>query len=252
MINLTSFTLAYRSPPVSVGQLLDFFESVPRLREVVIRSSTPISGTPNGRLVSLACLKRMDVSGHPSSNLFDHLLIPVGAHLAMGVDLLPRPPIEGRPPRFPDNLGNFPNFTAIKYVYTPRCMRFSGPNGAVSLTSKNRPDCPLLGFLAQLDTSKTESLEFELGRYESSDSIYQTLLPMKNLRTLRLVSCIGPYTFLRALDPSMNLLGAMACPRLEELFIVRGGTLLQARCGNGGGEGVEGSETRDREDHQPG
>ena len=67
MVNLTLLTLTYRSPPVSIGQLLDFFESAPHLCEVDIFPTTPISGTRTGRLVPLTCLQRMDTSGHSSS-----------------------------------------------------------------------------------------------------------------------------------------------------------------------------------------
>jgi len=99
MVNLTSFRLVHdHGAPVLVKQLLDLFESAPHLREVKLNSPIRISSTENGRLVSLAWLKRMGVTGYGSSlPLLDHLLIPAGARLAIWVDL-PNHLVEGHPP----------------------------------------------------------------------------------------------------------------------------------------------------------
>ena len=218
--NLTSFTFAYTSPPVSLAQLLDFFEGAPRLREVDIFSSIPIFGVRNGQPVPLPCLQRMDTSSHASSHLFDHLLIPVGARLTMGVDRLPRPAIGGRRPSFLDNLRNLPNFTTITFACGPACMGLSGPNGAITMVSRDHQDRPWLECLAHLDTSKTERLEIKYHEYQSSVPIYQALIPMKDLRTLKLDCSLGLDIFLGALDPSFSSSGAVACPRLEEIAIV--------------------------------
>ena len=101
MVDLTSLKLVDTSP-VSMIQLLDFFESAPRLREVELRFKTPTSGGEDGRLVSLAHLESMSIDGGPSSTLLDHLLIPVGTSLAVEV-VLPSPLVEDHP-RFLDNL----------------------------------------------------------------------------------------------------------------------------------------------------
>ena len=217
MANLTSFVMGYKLPPVSVSQLIDFLESAPRLREIDILSSSPISGARNGRLVSLASLQRMNTGGHPSSHLFDHLLIPVGVRLKMGVAQIPSPTIDGRRPRFIDNLGNLSNFTTIKLICKPARMEFSGPNGVVSMVSQDHRDRSLLEPLALFDTSKTERLELERGEYRSSNPIYQALLPMKGLRTLRFDWNVN---FIRALDPTVSPSGTVVCPILEELVIV--------------------------------
>jgi len=84
MVNPTSFALAHASRvESSVGQLLDFFESAPRLRKIQLHPATPTSGIHGRRSVSLACLKRMDIVGGGSpALLLDHLLIPVDAKLA--------------------------------------------------------------------------------------------------------------------------------------------------------------------------
>ena len=83
MVNLTSFIPSYAPPGVvSVKRLLEFLENAPYLEEVGLYSVTPTTDTQNGRLVSLACLKSIDIDDDkPSSLLLDHLLIPVGAKL---------------------------------------------------------------------------------------------------------------------------------------------------------------------------
>jgi len=81
MVNLTPFALGYGSPEVSAGQLLDFFECAPYLREIDTRYIATTPHVQNEWLVPLACLQRMDAGAYPSSHFFDHLLIPVGAHL---------------------------------------------------------------------------------------------------------------------------------------------------------------------------
>jgi len=216
MANLTSFLLVHTSP-ISVGQVLDFFESAPHLREVTLYFPTPTTGDRHGRLVPLACLKRMYASSLLSSFLFDHLLIPVGARLTMEVDL-PIPSAERRPPKFFDNLRNLPDFTVIKLTDDP-CMQFSGPNGEVFMAPRVKDTCLVLDSLAYFDTSKTERLEIKCGESPNSDSLYRALLPMKNLRTLVLTRCIDPHIFVQALHPSMGPSGAVVCPELEELII---------------------------------
>ena len=109
MVNLTSFMLVHTSP-ISVRKLLDFFEGAHCLREVELHSVIPTSGAQYGRLVSLAHLKTMYITGGgPSSLLLD--------------------------PKFLDNLRNLPNFTTAQlYDGGPNShMLFSGPNGQVKI-----------------------------------------------------------------------------------------------------------------------
>jgi len=234
MVNLTSFELVHPSP-ISAREILDFFESAPRLRTVEIDSEIQTSGAQNGRLVPLECLKRMEITGGESSPLLDHTLIPAGARLAIWVDL-PNHPTEGHSPRFFDNLKNLPGFTTIKLygsTYTTMdpdaIMRFSGPNGEVTMTPMTIPQADETGFLleslTQLDTSKVERLKIDLGDLLSSDPLYRALLPMKDLSTLTLSRCINPHVFTRALDPGMSPSGVVpVCPKLEELVIEYRGT----------------------------
>jgi hypothetical protein len=173
----------------------------------------------------------MGITGRgPATLLLDHLLIPVGARLAVEVDL----PIKNHPPRFLDNLRNFPDFTDIhlringEYIQ----MQFSGPNGEVCMIPRShRVDkaCLALESLDQFDTSGAERLKIHRGYSPSSDLPYRVLLPMKHLRTLTLYHCESPHIFVHALHPTMNSSGAVVCPKLEELAIVCYNTTLDMK-----------------------
>ena len=226
MINLTSFTLSHTPPgTVSVGQLLDFFESAPYLEEVEHRFATPTTGAQDCRLVSLAYLKSMCIEDDdPPSVLLDHLLIPVGANLEIRADLVGSV-IGGHLPRSLDNLKNFSDFTTIRLrhgEFHPR-MKFSGPNGEVNMTLRTCRDDPTnltLGSLAEFDTSKTEQLEIDDGYLLTRDPVYQALLPMKDLRTLTFSRCANLDIFIRALHPATGSSEVVVCPKLEELVLV--------------------------------
>ena len=229
MAALTSFTLVGTSP-VSVGHLLDFLESAPRLQDVELCFEISTSGAAeDGRLVSLAHLRFMSIKDGSSSVLLDHLLIPVGADLTVLVDL-PRPTTEH--PRFLDNLRNLSDFTAIKLNsgYRPQ-IEFRGPNGKVTMAltteaALGRGTCLTLGFLAQFDTSKTEWLRIDFSGLPPSHP-HHTILPMKNLRTLELHQCETPHDFIHALDPSKSPSGFMLCPKLEALVIISEATFVK-------------------------
>jgi len=216
MVNLTSF-LVVNGSPISIKEFLDFFEGAPYLREVSLLSIIPTTDFQSGRLVPLACLKRMDLGGFLSSLLLDHLLIPVGARLTMGVHL-PTPPAVGRPPRFFDNLRNFPDSTTIELHNELKRIHFSGPNGEVWMAPNVNGTCSMLESLANFDTSKTERLEIKCGKSPTSDPLHRALLPMKDLRTLTLNRCENPHVFVQALHPSMSSSGVVV-PKLEELVI---------------------------------
>jgi len=227
MINLTSFMLCHASPAdVSVRRLLDFFESAPRLRKIELNYATPISGpAQNGRLVTLACLKRMIIYGNkPSSLLLDHLLIPVGAKLTTMNDsrgLL----IEDHLPRFLDNLRNLSNFTKINLRVdgSSSRMRFTGPNGQVSMNHMSlRTDTtpPMLEYLVRFDTSKAERLQIFRANPSSVFPLLHALLPMENLRSLTVYQCKNLYAFAHALRTTSGSSGILVCPKLEELVLV--------------------------------
>ena len=225
MVNLTSFTMYRLSPQgVTITQLLDFFEGAPRLHEVDLYSVTLSSGVQKGRLVSLACLKKMAIAYCRSpSVLLDHLVIPVGAQLRIEAKLLSSL-IGDLLPRSLDNLKNFPNFTAIKLSIDgpfQDLMTFDGPNGQVSMILGTDSRISLiLESLAQLDTSKTERFRIEDKISLSGEVVYRALLPMGDLRALTLYECYSLHVFIRALHPSANLPDVVVCPKLQELVLV--------------------------------
>ena len=229
MVNLTSFTLSHTPPgAVSVGQLLDFFESAPHLRRIKLRRVQLrfATGVQNGRLVSLACLKSMDIDDNgPSSVLLDHLLVPVGAELDIEGDLVSSL-IGELLPRSLDSLKNFSNVTAVKLnlLSQPYArMIFSGPNGRVSTTFKtfrdDRTDF-LFESLAQFDNLKTERFEIHYGEPPSGVLLHRTLLSMADLGTVKLYKCTSPHIFIHALQSGESSSEVMVCPRLEELVLV--------------------------------
>jgi hypothetical protein len=222
MVNLTSFELWHTTPDdFSIRQLLDFFESAPRLRTIDLLHATPTSGAQHGRLVSLDCLKSMAVIGDETpSLLLDHLIIPVGAKLSTQGG----PLNEGLLPRSLDNLKNLSGFTDINLHIdgSDPYIRFSGPNGQVRMYIHPNDDTTrlMLESLARFDTSKTERLQIDYGHSHSRDPPYQALHPMDHLRTLILYRCTSPDIFIHALDPNTNSSGVAVCPELEELILV--------------------------------
>jgi len=227
MVNLTSFTLAHVLPvDVSVRRLLDFFESTPHLHNVLLFHTTPTFGAQNGRLVSLARLKKMQIIGdEPSSLLLDHLLIPVGAELTTQIRFW-LPLVETHLPRSLDNLKNLHNFTEISIHLATHNSQigFTGPNGKVSsvptaVWSGNIAQ-PVLESLTKFDTLKTERMEI-FCRPPPRGTTYRALLPMENLRHLTISQPKSHYVFISTLDPSLNSSDVMVCPRLEELILSR-------------------------------
>jgi hypothetical protein len=233
MANLTSFMLRRTSPgEFTVKHLLDFFESTPHLRKVHLHSATPTSSAQDERLVSMACLETIEITGVGSvSILLDHLLIPVGARLTIEVDP-PSPPTNNHALGFLGNLKNFPGFTTVDLCspgdWRPH-IQFSGPNGQVKMIPRiSRVDETrlVLEFLDQFDTSRVEQLRIGRGDFPSTDPPHRALLPMKHLRTITLRHCGDSHVFIHALHPNMSSSGVVVCPELEELVIVRDGGVL--------------------------
>ena len=70
MVNLTAFALAHMPPgEISVRRVLDFLEGAPHLREAEFRITALTSGAQTERLVSLACLKWMEIDNCGPSSL---------------------------------------------------------------------------------------------------------------------------------------------------------------------------------------
>jgi len=220
MVNLTSIAL-HNLPPEShtIRQLLDFFESAPRLRKVYLASATPTTDGQIGRLVSLGCLKRMVILfGQPASRLLSHLLVPVDAKLTIWGDSFQRI-IEHHLPRSLGNLRNISDITNIHFTNNSR-IKLSGPSGQLIMAS--RLDAARLGLeaLGRFDTSKIERLEVVSNDYPLTRPSYRGLNHLKALRTLTLSRCRNPYTFMSAFSPSTDTLGLVPCPRLEEIVLV--------------------------------
>ena len=220
MVNLTSVVLCHTSPGgPSIRQLLDFFESTPRLCKIKLDSATPVNCGQIGRLVSLAYLNRMKILWGSPSSLLDHLLIPIGAKLSLRGESFRRI-IEDHLPGSLDNLRNISNITKIRlsagdYAY----VQLSGPSGQFSMAS--RVDARS-GFecLVRLDTSKVERLEIVGINHLLMRPSYRGLLSLENLRALTFSLCKSPYTFMDALNPDTVSSDVMPCPKLEEIVLI--------------------------------
>jgi len=211
MINLTSFTLGYASLGDSfVGPLLDFFESAPRLSKIRLHLATPTVGAQRGRLVSLPCLKRMDiVGGGQSSLLLDHLLIPVGAKFA-------------GPLHLPSSLSRLWELSGFKIHVHVRevcpSIRFGGPDGRINLVPTNprtTDTCRVPESLARFDPSNVERLRLTGGdlMQQSGRAVRRVFRLMKHLRALTIHRCKHVSHFIPTLDD------IDVCPELEELVI---------------------------------
>ena len=217
MVNLTSFTLICTSQgDTSVMQLLDFFESAPRLRKIQLHFEVPTFGPYAGRPVSLPCLKRMDIVGdEPLALLFDHLLVPADAKLTTEVD-----------PRYsdylPDTLENIRNLTGFRVQMHVRefypSIRVTGPAGETSIVPATRraaTTCRVLESLTQFVPSKIERLKLIGGDIllRGGCTLYWVLFSMKNLRTLTVSRCKNLSFLIGSLD-EIDM-----CPKLEELVL---------------------------------
>ena len=222
MANLTTFALGYvLSPRVTIGQLLDFFESAPRLLNIELTFATPTDGIQNGRLVPLTCLRRLHICEFLSSSLLlDHLLIPAGAKMATYISL-PGPRFEDHFPRSLDNLKNLPDFTKICLHFQSHLtsVKLAGPNGRICMAATHpRHEVTRLvpQSLALLDTSKTNWLEIIKGDPLSQD-LHRAFLPIENLQSLTLSLCKNVHLLILALCPGPNSTDPIPCPKLERL-----------------------------------
>jgi len=218
MVNLTSFALVYQAlGGTSIKWLLDFLESTPRLRKIQLATLT-LSGH-SGRLVSLPCLRRMDIIGGESpGHLFDNLLIPIGAKLTTQGDprhstYLPNSFKEIRA------LTGFRVHLHVRGNY-PR-IQISGQTGEINIipvTSRATvisDTCRVLESLAKFDPSKTERLRLAGGDLflQEGRTVYQLLLPMTGLRTITISRCRNP-------SQLFWLLGnTELCTKLEEIVL---------------------------------
>ena len=209
MINLTSFTLDYATSGESqLGPFLDFFESAPNLRKILLRFATPTFGS-SGRLVSLAHLRRMDIIGGNPSPLLNNLLIPANAKLA-------------GPFHPPSSSGHLWQLSGFRIhvgigVICPN-IRFGGPDGHITVVSafpQSNTTCQVLESLAQFDPSNIEQLRLTDGDLMERDGCisHWMLFCMKRLRTLTILQCDNLSRFISC------LVRTDMCPELEELVL---------------------------------
>ena len=225
LVNLTSFTLAFLPPGSSTTQLLDFFESAPRLRQVELIYVSPAPIDQNERIVSLTCLKEILICDRqPTSPFIGHLLIPAGASLHTEIES--HSWIEDHLPRSLRNLRNLSNFTQLRLrfrVDDPGFdIKFVGPNGKIRITSIFSvvdPAGVVLEFLDWFDTSTVDTLEVTSCDYMPQDLTYRLLLPMRFLRALTISPCDTMCPFARALNPDLDLENVLVCPKLEKLVL---------------------------------
>jgi hypothetical protein len=225
MNNLTSFSCALPFSlgfTISVGQILDFLENSPRLVRVGLSFAAPSPGVQGERLVGLAHLRTLFISGsQPPCLLLNHLIVPVGANVSTKFDS-PGPFIEDHLLRSLDNLRNFSHFTEIRLCYNPLHVstQFTGPNGQVCIASSSpRSDAEktVPRSLAKLDISKTRRLEIVEGSL--TIELHEALVSMKNLRTLVISRCNDTPGFLLGLHFISSLKCSVICPKLEELVL---------------------------------
>jgi len=226
--NLTVFEFRHASgiaDPLFAGQLLDFFESAPLLRKIALHDSIPTSSAvPSGRVIPLLNLRKLIIDGLPAHSTFlDHLPIPTGASLSLDFSF------HSGGPSIPICLTN--DFKYLHHITTINLtvnapeltrMRLKGPGGELR-TCGSRNIVLLFQSLCKFDLSKARRLS--VTKYPttpeaefSQSLIFQTLLLMKNLRTLTLTK-LDNLPFICALNPKRNESHTVPCSDLEELVL---------------------------------
>lgn len=239
LANLTCFKLSHfpaTVDPPFVTRLLDFLESAPLLSEIYLLQSIPISSNaPPERLISLPHLTNLTtISQLTQSALLNHLSIPKGALLVVEFGFSgTNSPIPDNLPKTLNNLNNLSHITEINMSLdtTEKAVRLRGPSGELQMygtwTAGNLSSHVLeRRFFRSLDKfnlSKVRSLVLTKFTAPSANeiqktSVFQTLLLMKDLRTLTLIKC-NNLAFIRALDPEENTSGTILCPDLQELTL---------------------------------
>lgn len=232
--NLQVITLKICSPKYTVTQLLDLFESAPRLCTVELVSSIKSpSNAPPERIVPLHHLKALTIHTAQPSILLGHLRIPVGVSLVLKLLLH-----GGEPPSLDYLLEGSPNFNNLSDITSVNLscgielkhIQLSGPNGSLHMTVVWKgvdfpwftQDCQFLHWaLSHRISSAIQRLvvstytHLRPAKVEECP-IFQMLSPMSNLRTLTLIDGeILP--FILALDPEQNPSNFMLCPNMETL-----------------------------------
>ena len=207
-------------------KLLDFFESVPLLKNIELFDSIPDSPTVSpGRVIPLLALENLAIRNLPAKSTFlNHLSIPRCALLDLHFSF------SGFGPTIPFCFFNFgnPDVTTINLlVYaTPWTrMQLRGPGGVLRMSGNMyKWSAPLLlQSLGKFDLSKARRLSVTANPFPSDykieDSlVFHTLLPMNDLRILALTK-VCDLPFIQALNPEENQSHTLLCPVLEDLVI---------------------------------
>jgi len=235
--NLTVFELRcvpQMVDPLFVAQLLDFFESTPLLNRISLHDSIPTSfNVPAGRVVPLLHLEELFIHSIPAHSTFlSHLSIPTASLVDLKFDFY----TDGTsvPACLANNFSNLYHITTVHlflHGLPYKRMRLIGPNGELRMfgswaTGHRSPSVAEHRFfqsLRKFDLSKAQKVAVQTyssppGKEIEKSPIFQTLLLMKNLRTLTLVE-INNLSFIRSLNPQRNKSHTILCPKLEELVL---------------------------------
>ena len=237
--NLTTFKL--RCAPdggITITRLLDFLESLPRLRNLTLRGSIPtLSNAPPGRIVVPPHLKKVIIDANSAHSTFlNHLSIPEGAQLDQHFKFSGnKSPLPDYLPKSIKNLKNLFRITTVDICLDKlrKLVRLDGPSGGLRIWGNLRdkveitPSVDLdhsilqsLGYFSLHMTRRLMITKYELPTLTeiSKSPPYHILLRMKNLHILTLSRC-NNLPFIFALNPGRNLSKVILCPNLEELVL---------------------------------
>jgi len=234
--SLTTFKLGCTSENrVTVIQLLNFFESAPRLRDITLHHAIPTSSNaPSSRVVPLPHLENLTIFANSAhSILLNHLSIPAGASLVLRFGFRgDKSPLPDYLPKSIKNLPNLFRITAVNLCLerTEKFVHLIGPSGGlyifgypVEMTPSLDLDRRILHSLNYFSLHMTRSLA--ITEYEPSTLTeinksppYHILLHMSDLHTLTLTRC-NNLPFILALNPDYNPSKLVPCPNLEELVL---------------------------------
>ena len=218
-------------------QILDFLESAPLLRTVLLNYPTPgSSDAPPERIVPLHHLNTFAINnGERCPTPLRHIHMPAGAALVTEFDFGgEESPLLDYLPERSSNLRHPSHVTTINLLISPtqKFMLLSGPGGSLRVLAtwldwwhgpSYNLDCGILRSLSPPILSTTERITISYYEYSPPDQveecpIFQILFFANGLRTLILNEC-NNLPFILALDPEQNPSNLVLCSDMEELII---------------------------------